>query len=213
MGSGTRTFARYMLPLTPIAALFAARTVMAIAARLPARARGAATLLLTIAVAALSAGRVVATDRLLAARDTRLLASDFVDSAVAADERVLWIGRYAAPPHRANDARIDVRDAAAIRSLLPLDGDLDAALAKAGYRYVVTADHWLMSPFDAPPELTSRLRDSLREVATFGPLEAGRERRDVAPCFDEHDFFYLPFAEQDGFARPGPFLHVFRRGD
>jgi 4-amino-4-deoxy-L-arabinose transferase-like glycosyltransferase len=72
MGSGTRAFARYMIPLTPLAALFAARAITVTAEFLPDRRRVAATLLATAAIAAVSFCRVVATDRLLAARDTRL---------------------------------------------------------------------------------------------------------------------------------------------
>jgi 4-amino-4-deoxy-L-arabinose transferase-like glycosyltransferase len=210
MGSGSRTFARYMLPITPLAALFAARAIAAAAARLPERARLAGTILATAAVASVSATRVALTDRLLVARDARQLAKEFIDRAVAPGERVLWLGRYSWPAPPGADRRLELRDGAHLEQLLPAGADPRNALAAAGCRFVVTSEHWLRSPFDAPPALVERLASSLAVAASFGPLRPGLGRADVSPLFDRHDFFYLPYAGFGGIERAGPFLTVFR---
>ncbi len=207
MGSGTQTFARYMLPLAPLAALFAARAIVTSTRCLPLHVRGPATWLIAAAVAALSIGRLVRTNELLMARDTRLLAADFIGAQVAGDERVLWIGRYSWPP---GDPRIEPRDRAFLEKLLAGDVEPKVALQKAGYRYLVTADHWLLSPFDASPALSERLARSLQEWKSFSPLAPEAARARLTPCFDRHDFFYVPYANFAGFERPGPFLRLYR---
>ncbi len=213
MGSGSRTFARYMVPLTPIAALLAARAIAATAALAPKRVEAATALLLAALVASVSASRVVATDRLLVAQDTRLAAVEFLRREVRPDERVLWLGRYASPPTDRPDERFVREDGAYLQSLLADGRDPDAALADAGFRYVVWADYFFATQFDAPSELTTRLAESLVEVKTFRPLADGVAKSDVAPLFDRRDMLYLPYAGFDGFERPGPFVHVFRRRD
>ncbi|MSR46885.1 MAG: phospholipid carrier-dependent glycosyltransferase [Planctomycetes bacterium] len=211
MGSGTRGFARYMLPLTPIAALFAARAITAMGSSfLPARARAASIAIAALAIAAPSTARIVATDRLLRARDSRELAADHLRAHLAEGERALWIGRYSWPFPPGFDARIDLQDGKPLQEELPPDADPAAVLRAAGYSWVVIADHWLDSQFDLPEELLAQLEPALEPAAAFGPLAAGRTREDVAPRFDRRDLLYLPYSGFDGFARPGPFVQLFR---
>ncbi|MBL8840502.1 MAG: glycosyltransferase family 39 protein [Planctomycetes bacterium] len=210
MGNGTRTFVRYMVPLVPLAALFAARTLVACGALAPARLRPLAIVAAAAALLAPSTASVVASDRLLAARDSRLLMADALAERIGPNERVAWIGRYSWPPETPADPRLERRDAAWLAERLPAGVDAGEALRTAGFDWVVVADHWLRSPFDAKPEQVARLAAALDEVATFGPLAEGRARADVAPLFDRFDFLYLPYARFDGVARPGPFLRLFR---
>jgi hypothetical protein len=210
MGSGTRTFFRYMVPLLPVAALAAALALHAIVGRLHRRARRPATLLVLGAIMLPALGSVEAGNRLLAATDTRTLAADWLGARLRAGERVLWIDRYAFPFPPGHDERFDLRDGPALARELPPDVDPMQALRGGGWRYVVLADHWLVSRQALAPELRAAIAPALEEVARFSPLEEGRTRVDVAPVFDRGDLFFVPLAGADGFARPGPFLAVFR---
>jgi hypothetical protein len=213
MGSGTRTFVRYMIPLTPVAALFAARAIAVTAASLPERTRIAATVLATGAIASVSLGRVVATDRLLSARDTRLQAHDYLAATVPSGEHVLWIGRYTAPATRRDDPRFIVLDAPQVNARLAEQSDLAAAFDKAGVRWVVCSDYWMNGRFEEVASILPKLAGSFVVARTFSPLAEGLASADVDPVFDRHDMFYVPFAGFSGFERPGPLLRVFRRND
>lgn len=210
MGSGTRSFVRYMVPWTPLAALFAARAVLTFVHRLPSPARLPAGLLVTAALLTPSVARLVATDRLLRAPDTRELAADWLSRSLGAEERTLWIDRYAWPFPPGFDSRFDLRDGPALAQAIPSGVAPPDALRGGGWDYVVLADHWLKSPFALPEPVRDALLPALEPVASFGPLADDVVRSRVAPRFDPRDFFFVPFAALEGFVRPGPFLTVYR---
>jgi len=210
MGSGTRTFARYMVPLLPVAALLAAVALQSLAARLPARLRLPATLAVLAALAFPGARAATTGNRLLAATDSRTLTADWLAAQLRDGERVLWIDRYTWPFPPGHDARFDLRDGPALARELPPEVAPIDALRGGGWSHVVLADHWLTSHQALPEALRAAIAPALEEVARFGPLAEPRQRDSVSPSFDRGDLFFVPLAGFDGFVRPGPFLAVHR---
>ncbi len=214
MGSGTIIHARYMLPLVPLLALFAAVAIdrVAHAARRSRRVWLAAAL--TAAVVSVSAARVVRSNRLLASEDTRVTAARYLDSLVADGERALLLGWYTRPATAiCRGPRFVFEDDPSVARLVAGAEDPLRALTEA-FDYVVHGSYYFGGEprLGLDPDVRARLVDGLKSpLATISPLESGLSPSDVSPVFNDHDKIYLPYAGFEGFARPGPFIHVHRK--
>jgi hypothetical protein len=183
--SVTMVFPRYLVPIVPPLAVFAAEAVVALAKRSPPLAAG-----LALVLAAPGAWRSAEFDRLAARPDTRVLAAGWGNTHFPRNARVLVCRGYGAPEFDRRTKLVDCR-----RDDVPLDWG----------RYVVTSAHPVL-PFDAvSPALVHDLEARGRVVATFDPFTPGSSSR---PYFYADDAFYLPFAGLGAVERGGPILTV-----
>lgn len=210
MGSGTTIYVRYMVPLTPCAAVLAAFAIHGAASRMGPPLRWIlAAALLAVAVS-LSAGRTYHTCRLLAGEDTRLVAARVLSGMVGDGERALILGRYTAPADALlKDERFVFEKGEALESRIRKAGGLRQAL-EGRFDYVVFGTYFFESRFAPNPKMRSRLRDVLKPVDTISPLQAGCKPGDVSPVFNRRDKLYLPYARFSRFDRAGPFIHIYK---
>jgi hypothetical protein len=148
---------------------------------------------------------VVAFNRLLTERDTRLLAADWLRPRVAGGASVYESGYVYAKPHPA------WRPGECGCVLLAFDENRDRFVR--GGRDVPDAD-WVVvarSPLrvytPVSPPLDARLRRDYELVEQF---VATREPESQS-WFDRHDAFFLPYTRFDKRVRPGPDLYIYQR--
>lgn len=186
------SLSRYMSPLVPAIAVLAGDVVSSLTARYQ---RGLAAVLVGLALVE-PLGAAIAHDRIAAARDTRLLAYDWLTSHARAGARIaiigtrLWgYGEPLLPPGmQAERLRPDVR------SLPDPPPDL-----------VVTHEHPTFASF-VPPDQWAALEPKLELVAEFDPFTV---RRNEA-VFEYLDAYYIPVHGFSGVTRPGPVIRIWR---
>jgi len=206
MGSGATIFVRYMLPVIPFTVIVAALTIVKLAPKIwPAR-KDLACAALAIAVIFVSAFRTVHTDRLLAAKDTRLEAALFLEDLVGEDEKALLLGRYTAPAKKicSND-RFVIQKGEFLDKLV---SESEAFFGK--FRYVVWGDYYFGSRFSPKHKTILKILKDLEHVQTFSPLSQDIAKDDISPVFNSHDKIYLPYAGFSGFTKAGPFIHIYK---
>lgn len=205
MGHSRAVFVRYMVPLVPVACLFAARAVRAAARTAPARwwRVTAGGVLATLAAAApLEAS--IAWGRIVRHLDTRVEAYEFVRGMLGGapvasyGPPVIWtstlpgLGVVHYEKGRSESWSDVVRRAHA-----------------DGVRYFLTHD----SPLDlfspALPDLDAALAASGTPIAEFDFADPARQPR-PCPRYDVVDGFYFPIAGFSGVERPGPRIRVYR---
>jgi hypothetical protein len=184
--------ARFVLPALPALCVLVAVTVLdAIELVAPRRRMLIATCASALLVAEPLAGSLTL-DRLLVRTDTRLQAATWIARNVPAGSRVVTWGAvgfadFGSPPMPALTVQ---------RALPPADWkDVDWLVFHA---YPIP---WSSAPPPAIPPTFER-------VAVFSPYYDEPAR---APVLEPLDAFYLPLARFDGFARPGPYIEVYRR--
>jgi hypothetical protein len=219
-GRGPLVFARYMVPLVPVACALAAVAVVAAAESLPRR-RLAALVGLAAAVAAPALGASLAQDRVLARTDSRVAAARwlrervdpgatvFLVGAVFADPPIFWRGRKAYDPYpwppRAFASRLAVPAGPRhLRVRNAMDPAFDAIARDERVDFVVVAESPLLA-YGPTASLERRLA-GYRRVATFEGVGYHPGMR-----FDLQDAFYVPYAGARHAVRPGPNLHVYER--
>ncbi len=236
MGTQERYFGRWLLPILPIAILFAASFGAALVRALARRRAGLAlpaAALVVLALLAQGAWTTVHVDRVLARPDTRNELRAWLLAHVPAGSRIViepvvpqaWLRRDGIPIWRTwNTARADVDDHAQPlphgrtryvkvdryeRTLRPALLDRYAA---RGFCWVVTAstqrDRALAQPEAVPPALAyyAALARRGRELMRISPYRAGVR----LPAFNfDWSFDFYPGA----YARPGPELVVYRLRD
>lgn len=202
IGAGRTVFFRYALPIVPVACVFAAVAVETVAAAIAARARTAppaVAWLLAIALATPSLIQSVRLDRLLARRDSRLLAAD-------------WLTSQLQPGTTLHDSggdytRLELGD-------IPIHTwRYDAATRSFGDPTGATPE-WIVL-YDSPlPEYTAA-PDALRALVNARYALACRVRgvpaRAGKGIYDRQDAFFLPIDGFDGVDRPGPTVSIYRR--
>jgi hypothetical protein len=183
--SVTMVFPRYLVPLVPPLAVFAAEGALAVA-------RGSRGLALALALLAAAPGAWGSAqfDRLAARADTRLLAAAWAETHLPRNAHVLLCRGYGMPQLERRTKPVDCR-----RDELPLDWG----------RYVVTASHPVLSFDVVSAGLQRTLEARGRAVAVFNPFKPGSTER---PYFYVDDAFYLPFAGLGAVERGGPILTV-----
>jgi hypothetical protein len=231
IGRGHTVFLRYAIPLVPFLCITGAITAVVLADVIRRRVRTPQYLItpLVAAVIILPSARSVGwTDILLARKDTRLLALEWMTANIPAGASlymtpVIWRGPTplnALELLRKNPYPPAVLAAAyptAPFSLLPrydgwrvpvkLEGGTEGSERHVVYpRYFVTRESPLKT-FDPPlqppraPAGGYRLRQSFIAI---DPKARGN-------WFDQQDAFYVPFAGFKGVKRPGPNIYIFER--
>jgi hypothetical protein len=205
-------FVRYLLPLSPVVATFAAGGVLALVRPVPPRARGLTAVALLTAALVDPVARALALDRLLATEDTRDRAAAWLASHTRAGEPVCFrCGTgYANPslPLAPGLRAILFGPAAAAeiaaRVSPPSPPEFGCGPEFTGW--VVVAEHPVLAFASTPPATAELLHVRGRRVVRFEAVPA-----DVpvgAVVFEPIDANFSPL---DGFAHvsaPGPNLEI-----
>jgi 4-amino-4-deoxy-L-arabinose transferase-like glycosyltransferase len=221
VGPANRLFFRYLLPLSPLCAVFAAVGVEAIATRVQT-GRRIATIALVAAAVAEPAGRTLALDALLARTDTRIEAATWLAANAPRGALVLLpsFAAYANPelhPPPASDqsyvtgrlGRVKTRRRYDVRFAYAEYG-LDGAALPAVWRpnaFAVTVEHPLPLLGRIPPKVAAMLSRDGDVVARF----VGYEPANVAQMlFEPIDASAFPLRGMAAVERPGPNVTIYR---
>ena len=205
LGSGQTVFFRYVMPLVPVVCLFAAVGARAIAAWVAARTRigeAAVTIVVSTIVALPALTNSVWMDVLLARRDTRVLAAE-------------WL----APRLRAEDT---LHDAGGDYSRLDLasrryhEWRFDPGTGLFGNPQAVAPDWLVLS--ESPLHHYASAPAALRRLALarYDLVWSVRGPKDVADSravYDVQDAFFMPLSGFQTIERPGPTISIYRRRD
>jgi len=196
IGSGYTAFTRYMTPLTPFMAVFAAvaivRCVRWIAGRWSTRMRIVALALLTIAVGTDSLTRAIALDKLLTVTDSRALAAAFVH-----DRYPRGVSTYQTGTAYGQVELSPVTE----YPEWPLDFSPKIVLVESSL---------LTAYAHRPPELDAHLSQRYHLIwrtETKNPSSA------AVPIFDQQDAFFAPLNGFDAVVRPGPDIEIYELAD
>jgi hypothetical protein len=193
-GLSPMLLSRYMTPALPAAFLLEAGLVTTVLRRLGVRWRGPVGALAAAAVVALPFANCVAYDRILARRDTRLLATEWLAAHARPGSRVLVAGTvfwgYGEPLMPPGVERLRL--------------ETGAAQLPPGVAFVVTHDHpTFASRFD--PVTLAPFADHLRLVLDLDPFVGPPERA----VFEEYDAYYVPLDGFDVVERTGPHIRIY----
>jgi hypothetical protein len=212
-GAFRGVFSRHLNPAMPALCVLAALGIVwaAEAARRRAgeRAAAVAAVLLTGVCVGPNLVSVAGMSRLLARRDTRVLASEWVyrnlppDVKVVVAEGVLFAlaDRETVPLPSANK-NFDPKRLGMPTTL--------AEVRERGARYAITAEYVGGIRYDTRPDLLREIKSDPRavQVARFSPFSPPDAR--PTPVLEPHDAWYVPFVGFDGVERPGPLLTIYR---
>ncbi len=197
--SGVRiTFPRYVLPLTPVLAVWAAQLLAEI--RIPRFAWGALVLL----SASPSLWSSIQFDRLASRDDTRLLSASWIDKNVPPQSQVLICRGYGAPA-----VNEDRRRPPAFR-VEEIDCHDKTSLEGREASYLVTHEHDQLAGFSrVHPEISDWLETHAMMAATFDPYNGDAT---TEPFFYGSDAFYIPFSGFGAMTRGGPIMSIWQLG-
>lgn len=203
-GSGRVLFVRYMVPVVPFLCLAAGTFAVLVADGLARRlARPARTVVLT-AVCGLvvlpSATRVIAFDRLLERRDSRLLAADWVEANVAPGASIYQTGsRYGELPLRG--------------PIVPWTFDPVPRRFETPESPTDRLPDWIVVQ-RSPVTYYSQMPVGIEQIlqSCYDLVESVRAMNDACPgAYDQQDAFFLPLAGFSSVTRPGPNIDIYRR--
>jgi len=191
-GRGYTVFLRYMIPVVPFLCMGAAILTTTLTGPLSASRLQHAGLALIVAALLLQPTRnVIRMDRLLATRDNRLIAADWMKSNLVAGKTIyqtgLPYGHVAIPP--------------GLVQFSPRHSSMGALPD-----YILVQQHPLPCSV-MPASVAAIVRARYHPVRRFAALNAQSKRN----WYDRLDAFYLPFAGFDEVKRPGPNILVFER--
>jgi hypothetical protein len=194
-GTSPALLSRYMTPVMPAFAIVVASALTAAARRLAPHRTDIVLAVATAVLVAEPLWRSVQHDRIAAATDTRVLASNWLrenapaGSKVAIAGTVFWSWGEPWIPAPLELVRTGVDP---------------ESLDQAGVRFLVTHDHVLFSSH-LEPEVLARLGPRLHLRAEFEPF---RKPRDEAR-YDSQDAYYIPMAGFGAVTRPGPSVRIY----
>jgi len=209
IGGGHTAFIRYTTPLVPFFCVLAAYAVChliaAMAGRLSKHVRTAVTVVTVVLFASPSLILCIRFDRLLAERDTRLMAAEWLASNIRPGESLYESGasyvrpHYAWPPGAPNYVPVE------------LEAHAGTFVTSTGER---TTPDWIVLA-ESPLRLYTRVPPELRGIISAGyelvhAVAASREPEPEA-AFDRQDAFFLPYADFSVRERPGPQFSIYRR--
>jgi uncharacterized membrane protein len=242
-GKGLTVFLRYMIPVVPFLCIAAAVCVVDLAdlivrRRFPYLQNGT-TLALACLIVSPSTYNVIRSDSLLARPDSRLLATQWVQTHLAAGSSIYQTGgwerlqlpetresleRTAEPASGAIGAmkaetdriRADHQEANQARVFEHWTYDPQSRKFTFGHeirhdrpRYIITASSPLFTRNEFSGGIQQLLDESYRLAKSFHAT--GLDQKDN--FFDRQDAFYLPFAGFHDVERPGPNIDIYERAD
>jgi 4-amino-4-deoxy-L-arabinose transferase-like glycosyltransferase len=206
MGNTFEVFVRHMIPVVPFLCLTAGVSIDRIAGLIRRDiASNIVAIVLVLVVAAPTAARSVAFDRLVARPDTRVLGAQWVESRFPAGATMYQTGAfYGHTQPRPRDRYVEY-------GFNEVTGRFEnGALPVDAPDIVVRVDSPLVLFNHAPAQLEQILRTSYILAETFAgaPTAAASDA-----VYDQQDVFYVPFGGVTGLKYPGPTLSIFERRD
>lgn len=192
--SSPMVIARFILPFIPPLAVLIAIAAADATRRLSERTRAIVLAILALTFVAEPLLRSIAIVDLLQERDTRLLASDWLEANVPPDAVVVSWGTP--DPVHADWGGVPPGKRAVRRNLEP------ELWGPEGVSHVVWHTYPLAYSSVPPP---AALRD-MTPAAVFEPFDGPTDE----PVLEPMDAFYLPLGRLDGVARPGPRIAIYR---
>lgn len=194
-GSSPALLSRYMAPVFAPLALLVGAFVVAVVQRLPRGAHmpGLALAAVVLVVEPLHAS--IAFDRLMAGRDTRNQATEWLAAHSVPGDRVALTGSVF---WTWGDPQVP-RGRKAVRPTPDRH-----ALAEAQADFLVTHDHPLFSSTTDPAAIAA-LGDGWRLVAEFDPFPSGTE----GVVFEGQDAFYVPTRGAERVTATGPIIRIY----
>ena len=204
LGDSPTAFVRYAIPLVPFLCIAAAIAVRAVVTRFFAFATArVVTAIVAVAIALPSVLSVVAFDRLITKRDTRLLAADWLAAQRSPESTLYESGTFYAHIHYGWPNRVPLVGYDIDRSVFVHDDDSPAPPPD----WIVVADSPLRLYTEQPVQLRQILDMNYELVQTF----TGTSQRERAVWFDTQDAFFIPYVDFRYRIRPGPDLYIYRR--
>ncbi|MFO8175122.1 MAG: glycosyltransferase family 39 protein [Longimicrobiales bacterium] len=232
--SGQTVFLRYMLPLFPFASLAAGYGVWWLVQRMPIQGKPRAAILITLLLAAPGLYRTVNMDAFLSLKDSRVLATEWLQENSDGVVRVHLTGseyghpKLPPPPDSLRTLLGRIKSSApqpdflAARSFVEkrLEAQLAHRMAEGpeeGFLYVpeseISRADWIVvqwSPLGAysrpSTEMEAYLEECCREVHRIPGVPVSLE----LGWYDQQDAFFLPMKNFRGVVRPGPTLSIYR---
>ena len=207
LGSGRTVFFRYVMPLVPMACVFAAFTAASLGdvaarwRRAGAAATGLPTLAVVLVIGAPSLISSAWMDLLLARTDSRIIAGQWLRGQLKPDNSVYDAG--------GTYVRLDLHSA-----------DYHAWVYDPGTGSFGDPEgrtpHWLVIS-ESPLRLYAQAEPSLQRLAAerYSPVLVvpGTRSLDTAAVYDRQDAFFLPFSRFREVERPGPTITIYRRNE
>jgi hypothetical protein len=198
LGVASAAYTRYLTPFLPALYALAGVALVALVDRASSRrTRAAFAAALLVVLAARPLHSAIRFDQTVAARDTRLLARDWLLQHVPKGTPILLLGSHW--PYVFGDPDLS---GWVVRRNPTLD-------SKLGIRWVVTHEHPLS--FSRLPPAFASLRPQLTLEQTFSPF-AGTDAPPDA-LFELRDAFYVPIAGFHHVTRGGPIIRIYRVHD
>ena len=195
LGVASAAYTRYLTPFLPGLYALAGVALVALVERTSSgRARAAFAAALLVLLAARPLHSAVRFDQTIAARDTRLLARDWLLEHAPKGTPILLLG---------SDWPYVFGDPDLAGWVVRRNPTLDPEL---GIRWVVTHEHPL--PFSRLPAEFAALRPQLTLEQTFSPFTGTEAPRGA--LFELRDAFYVPLAGFDQVTRGGPIIRIYR---
>lgn len=204
-------FPRYLVPLAPWFAVLAAVVLSSMLARLP-RGRALATAIACLLLCGPGVYRSVAFDRVAARKDTRVLASEWVEQRLPPRSKIAVCRGYGAPLLNTDRRRPPVFEP------VPIACTPEAIQRDHGASYLITHEHPMLEHFS--PDITE-LRAVLEgndgeplgtQIALIRPFRLPYIERRVREqtYFYSGDAFYLPFSGLSLMDRGGPIIRIWK---
>lgn len=235
MGRGNTVFLRYAIPLVPFLCITAAVFTIYISSKLASRLASFSSNILTYFLAAVillpSAHNVVLSDRLLAKKDNRLQAAEWINKNITKASSIYQISLF--PPgkiqlypaidslpkiHYNIITRISYRIPESVRvyMLLYLKDRHITGYEQWNYGIAEKLPEYIIAE-KSPLSLYSILQKDAQEVIKksyrLRQSFIAIDMNDRKSWFDQQDAFYLPFAGFAGVERPGPNFYIYERND
>jgi hypothetical protein len=205
IGAGRTVFIRYVDPILPFGCLLAAVAVSRVAARARVEEGHVVTAVATLLTAVLvwpSAARAVAFDRLIARRDNRLLAAEWLEANIPAGVSLCQTGSGYGGLQSSPPGRFPTCDFDRSTGTLRLSGSNERP-------HVVVIQHSPLVAYPgAPAGAMSALLKNYQSIKLF-PVE--QPANGPGPVYDQQDAFFVPLDGFDHLSRPGPAFEVFQR--
>ena len=222
-GGGHTVFVRYMIPALPFLCIGSAICLIQLGNRISALLP-----LLALVVASQSIYYCISFDGLLAERDNRLLAADWINQHASPGESIFhsstW-GQAQIPPSLATlekgyeESRARGRQG---RLLAATIAYYKSSGFSGGYQVKNQVD-WDLSGehpsyvllYRSPLEAYNKVSESLERIVENDYILAAKFENTAEPTnahwFDQQDAFYIPYFGFSGFQRPGPSIYIYRK--
>lgn len=196
-GKGYTVFLRYMIPVIPFLCITAAVFTVSIVNKLKEHfchdLHGAIIFLSVFLIMVPSLYNIVLFDTVLAKKDNRLIAEEWVNKNIEKDNPIGWIGSIFGKIRVYPKDKFKKLESGKDKDILP--------------KYVVVEESPLKIYSIISNEQKELLQKSYRLCKLFKAINVNNK----ANWFDQDDAFYIPFIGFKDIERPGPNIYVYER--